>query len=198
MDIARAQADVRRIYSGGWGGPAVSAVVWLAAALTADIVGTGTGAVVLFVGGALLIFPTTVLLNRLISGPADLPAGHPMRGLAMQTAATMAITLLALVLLPSVLPSAFFPLAMIVVGTHYFPFTHLYGEPAFLVGGAVQTVVGFVLLLSDAPDSLGAYVMTALLLAMSVALVVRHRGRAHGYHVDTQPPGDDPLGDLHG
>lgn len=177
MEIARAQADVRRIYFGGWGGPAVSAVVWLVAAITTDFVGTSTGAVVLFVGGALLIFPTTVLLNRLVGGQADLPAGHPMRGLAMQTAATMAVTLLALVLLSTTLAGAFFPLAMIVVGTHYFPFTHLYGEPAFLVGGAVQTVVGFVLLLGETRDSLGAYVMAGLLLALSVALVVRHRGR---------------------
>ena len=74
--ISQAQADVRRIYSGGWGGPAVSALIWLAAALTADRVGMATAAAVLFIGGAVLIFPVNLLLNRLMSGEADLPAGH--------------------------------------------------------------------------------------------------------------------------
>lgn len=174
--IADAQADVRRIYSGGWGGPAVSGVVWLAAGLTTDLVGTAAGAAALFVGGALLIFPANLLLNRLLSGESDLPAGHPMRGLAVQTAATMAVTLLALVLLATEVPAVFFPLAMIVVGTHYFPFTHLYGEPAFIVAGAVQSATGFLLLATDTSDSLAAYVMAGLLLAMSVVLLARHRG----------------------
>lgn len=172
MDIAQAQADVRRIYHGGGGGPAAA-------------LGTKAGAVLLFVGGALLIFPVTLLLNRVLSGQADLPAGHPMRGLAMQTTATMVVTLLALVLLSSELPSAFFPLAMIVVGTHYFPFVDLYGDPTFLVGGVAQTVAGLVLLLSGAGGTLGAYVMAALLLAMSAALFVRHRRTPHPH----QPAG---------
>lgn len=177
MQITRAQADVRRIYSGGWGGPAVSAVVWLIAAVVTDQVGIGTGATVLFVAGALLIFPANLLLNRLLSGQADLPAGHPMRGLAIQTAVTMAVVLLALWLLSSVLPGAFFPLAMVVVGAHYFPFTHLYGEVTFLVGGAIQCAAGLLVLVNTTSDSFGAYLMAGLLALMSVALFLRHRAR---------------------
>lgn len=176
-ELARAQADVRRIYSGGWGGPAVSAVVWAAAAVTADQVGMGAGAAVLFVGGAVVIFPVNLLLNRVMSGQADLPAGHPMRGLAIQTAATMSVVLLALWMISAALPAAFFPLAMVAVGAHYFPFAHLYGEPAFVVAGAVQCVAGLALLVLDAPDSLGGYVMAGLLVLTAVALVVRHRTR---------------------
>lgn len=174
MTIAQAQADVRRIYSGGWGGPAVSAVVWLAAAITASIVDVPTAATVLFLGGAVLIFPANLLLNRLLGGRADLPAGHPMRGLAIQSAATMAVMLLALWLLASHLPAAFFPLAMIAVGSHYFPFTHLYGDPAFLVAGAVQSAVGLLLLMMGLGE-VAAYVMAGLLAAMAVTLAARRR-----------------------
>lgn len=177
MQIAQAQADVRRTYSGGWGGPTVSAVIWLVAAVVADQVGTATGAAVLFVAGALLIFPLNLLLNRLMNGRADLPAGHPMRGLAIQSAATMAVVLLALWLLSSVQPSAFFPLAMVTVGAHYFPFSHLYGDPAFLVGGAVQCAAGLLVLVNDTSDSFGAYLMAGLLAVMAVVLFVRHRRR---------------------
>lgn len=175
VTIAQAQADVRRVYSGGWGGPAVAAVVWLAAGLTASAVDVPTGATVLFLGGAVLIFPANLLLNRLLSGHADLPAGHPMRGLAIQSAATMAVMLLALWLLAPHLPAAFFPLAMIAVGSHYFPFTHLYGDPTFLVSGAVQTAAGLLLLMMGLGD-LAAYVMAGLLVAMSITLAVRRRG----------------------
>ena len=32
MDVGQAQADVRRVYRGGFSGPLVSAVIWFAAA----------------------------------------------------------------------------------------------------------------------------------------------------------------------
>src|SRR5690606_29766859 len=124
-------------------------VVWLVAGVVAGTVGVELGAAVLFLGGAVLIFPANLLLNRLLSGHADLPAGHPMRGLAIQSAATMSVMLLALWLLAPHLPAAFFPLAMIAVGSHYFPFAHLYGDNVFLVAGAVQSTAGLVLLVTN-------------------------------------------------
>lgn len=180
MDISRAQADVRRIYSGGWGGPAVSSLVWLAAAAISDNAGLRLGAAVLFIGGALLIFPANLALNKLRTGQADLPAGHPMRGLATQTAMTMVAALLAAWAISTVLPGAFFPLSMVVVGAHYFPFTHLYGEVAFLIAGAVQVVAGLLILVNDTSLTLGGYVMAGLLALQAVALFLRHRGRTRG------------------
>ena len=115
------------------------------------------------------------MLNRLLGGQADLPAGHPMRGLAIQTAATMAVILLSLWMVFSVAPGAFFPLAMVAVGAHYFPFAHLYGEPAFLVAGAVQCSAGLLVLAGETSDSFGAYVMTGLLALTAVVLFLRHR-----------------------
>ena len=177
MDIAQAQADVRRIYSNGWRGPAVSAVVWLVAAVLTDNVGIGLGAAVLFVGGALLIFPLNLLFNKLSTGQADLPAGHPMRGLAVQVAMNMVAALLAAWAISTVLPSAFFPLAMVVAGAHYLPFAHLYGERFFLVAAIVETVAGLLILVNDTSVSLGGYVMAALLAAQAVGLFLRHRSR---------------------
>ncbi|QFG68088.1 DUF7010 family protein [Ornithinimicrobium pratense] len=175
MTIAQAQADVREVYSGGFGGPAVAAVVWLTAGVVASTVGVPVGAAVLFLGGAVLIFPANLLLNRLLTGRPDLPAGHPMRGLAIQSAATMAVMLLALWLLAPHLPAAFFPLAMIAVGSHYFPFAHLYGDNAFLVAGAIQSAAGLLLLMMGLGD-VAAYAMAVLLAALSITLAVRRRG----------------------
>ncbi|WP_122262152.1 DUF7010 family protein [Ornithinimicrobium cerasi] len=176
LGVAEAQADVRRIYHGGWLGPLVAAVVWLVAGLTADRSGMASGSAVLFLGGV-LIPPLSMLGNRLLGDRADLPAGHPMRGLAMQSAFGMVAGLLAVWLVAGVLPGAFFPLAMVVVGAHYFTFAHLYGEVAFLVAGVVQVVAGLVVLVADTPDTLGAYLMAGLLVVMSVGLLLRHRAR---------------------
>ena len=66
------------------------------------------------------------------------------------------------------------------VGAHYFPFAHLYGEPAFLVAGGVLSVAGLVVLVLDTPDTLGGYVMAGLLALTSAAFVVRHRTRSGG------------------
>ena len=175
--VADAQADVREVYHGGWLGPLVAAVVWLAAGLSADGMGMGVGSAVLFLGGV-LIPPVSMAGNRLLGNRADLPAGHPMRGLAMQSAFGMVAGLLAVWLLAGVLPGAFFPLAMVVVGAHYFTFTHLYGEVAFLVGGVVQVLAGLVVLVGDTSATPGAYVMAGLLVLMSGSLVLRHRSRS--------------------
>ena len=51
LGVAEAQADVRRIYHGGWLGPLVAAVVWLVAGLAADRAGMASGSAVLFLGG---------------------------------------------------------------------------------------------------------------------------------------------------
>ena len=175
--VADAQADVREIYHGGWLGPLVAAVVWLAAGLSADRTGMGVGSAVLFLGGV-LIPPVSMAGNRVLGDRADLPAGHPMRGLALQSAFGMVAGLLAVWLVAGALPGAFFPLAMVVVGAHYFTFTHLYGEVTFLAGGVVQVLAGLLVLVGDTPATLGAYVMAGLLVLMSGALLLRHRTRS--------------------
>lgn len=176
MALTQAQADVREVYHGGWIGPLVSSVVWLAAGLSADAWGMGVGAAVLFLGGV-LIPPVSMLGNRLLGDRADLPSGHPMRGLAMQSAFGMVAGLLAVWLVAGVLPGAFFPLAMVIVGAHYFTFTHLYGDAVFLVFGVAQVVTGLLVMVNGGPATLGAYVMAALLTGMSITLFVRHRRR---------------------
>lgn len=176
LTIHEAQGDVREIYHGGFIGPIVSAGLWLAAAVAAEAGGVSRGAPVLFFGG-MLIFPLSVFGNRILGKHADLPAGHPMRALAMQSAFGMVAGLLAAWLLASVVPGAFFPLAMVIVGAHYFTFTHLYGDAVFLVFGVAQVVTGLLVMVNGGPATLGAYVMAALLTGMSITLFVRHRRR---------------------
>ena len=138
MSIAEAQGDVRRVYAGGFYGQLVSAVGWLSAAAVATWVSAGGAVVVLFLGGV-LIFPLTWLIIRLTGGPASLPVGHPMAGLAMQIAFTVPIGLVVVVAMLAGRGELFFPASMVIVGAHYLPFVFLYGMRMFAyLSGACQ------------------------------------------------------------
>ena len=132
MTILEAQRDVRRAFRNGVVGAGVSAALWLVSAACATALGPRAGVLVLVFGG-MLIFPTTLLLLRLLGGPAGLPGGHPMNELGTQVALVM----------PLCMPVAgaaalfrlewFYPAFMVLVGAHYLPFVFLYGMREFVV-----------------------------------------------------------------
>jgi hypothetical protein len=84
MQLEEAQADVLRIYRGGFSGPLVSSLIWLASAATYQWTSPGAAMAVLFLGG-MLIFPLATLVLKIMSGRAFLPKGHPSTPLAIQS-----------------------------------------------------------------------------------------------------------------
>lgn len=128
VEISEAQQDIREVYHGGFHGQVVSGVIWLLAASAWVAVSPAAGIVSLLAGGV-LIFPLTTLLVKLAGGPAALPGGHPMAGLAMQIAFTVPLGLLVAVAAAGYREEWFFPASMVIVGAHYLPFTFLYGMP---------------------------------------------------------------------
>ena len=170
MSISAAQAEVRRLYSGGFQGQLVSAVLWLVAAAAAQWVSTASAVVVLFLGGT-LIFPLTWLVIRLTGRPASLPAGHPMGALAVQIAFTVPIGLVVVVALLSGRGELFFPASMVIVGAHYLPFVFLYGMRMFAYLAAALVVPGVLLLLwVPAPVPLGGWLTAAVLAVFAFLL----------------------------
>ena len=143
MTIAEAQADVRRIYRGGYSGPLVSAIIWAAANTVYVLVSPGAAMVALFFGG-MLIFPLSALILRATTGGGALPKGHPSSALAMQSAFTVPLGLLIAIALGSYAPELFFPASLIIVGAHYLVFMTLYGMKVFAVLGGALVVLGTV------------------------------------------------------
>lgn len=170
MTIAEAQADVRGLYSGGFHGQLVSAVIWLFAAAAAQWMSIESAVVVLFVGGT-LIFPLTRLVILLTGRPASLPPGHPMSALAVQIAFTVPIGLVVVVALLSGHGELFFPASMMVVGAHYLPFVFLYGMRTFAYLAAALVVPGILLLVwVPAPAALGGWLGGAVLAVFAFLL----------------------------
>ncbi|MGB7820167.1 MAG: hypothetical protein WBL35_15725 [Ornithinibacter sp.] len=170
MLIAEAQGDVRRVYAGGFYGQLVSAVVWLSAAAAATWVDTGTAVAVLFLGGT-LIFPMTWLVIRISGRPPSLPAGHPMKALAMQIAFTVPVGLVVVVAMLHGDGDLFFPASMVIVGAHYLPFVFLYGMRMFAYLSLALVVPGVTLLLwLTVPISLGGWLTGGVLLVFAFLL----------------------------
>lgn len=172
MSIIEAQGDVRRLYSGGFYGQLVSAMVWLSAAAMATWVSLAGAVVVLFLGGT-LIFPLTWLSIRLTGRAASLPPGHPMAALAMQIAFTVPTGIVVVVALLADQDELFFPACMVIVGAHYLPFVFLYGMRMFAYLSVALVVPGVILLLwVSAPVAFGAWV-TGVVLAIFAFLLRR-------------------------
>lgn len=179
MRIDEAQADVRRVYRGGFAGQLVSGTLWLIAAAVATWVSPGASIATLFVGG-MLIFPLTTLALRVAGGPAALPPGHPMAALATQIAFTVPAGMLVAVALGLTEPGLFFPASMIIVGAHYLPFVFLYGMRLFAVLAGLLILAGAVLLLGvpvGAP--LGGWFAGALLVLFAFLLRASSERRGH-------------------
>jgi hypothetical protein len=177
MDVREAQKQVRTVYLGGLVGQLVSASIWAASAAVATAGSMRAGAVTLVVAG-FFIFPLTQLVLRVIGRPASLPAGNPLRGLAIQVAivAPLMVPLAAAAALHRI--EWFYPAMMLAVGAHYLPFAFLYGMRHFLALGTLMMVPAL-LVGAYAPElSLAAAWLTAALLAaFAVIGFVASRGR---------------------
>lgn len=141
MEIATAQADLRRAYVGGGPGAVVSALVWFAAAFVAARQGIAPAFTTLFFGG-FLIYPVSTAICRLALGRPKESGDNPLGMTALESTIMMIGGLLAAWLFLSAKPAYVFPLAAVAVGTHYLVFKTAYGDWMFWILGAVITAVG--------------------------------------------------------
>jgi len=170
MDIKSAQQDVQSTFLHGSVGQFVSGSIWLVSAILGTWVSERSAILVLVLAG-MFIFPLTQLTLRLLGRPGGLPKGHPMNALAMQVAFIVPLSLPVIGAASLYNINWFYPVFMLIVGTHYMPFIFLYGMwefavlSALLIGGGV--VIGMML-----PHTfiVGGW-FTALLLLLFAVLV---------------------------
>jgi hypothetical protein len=141
MDVAKAQADLRRSYVGGGPGAIVSGCVWFAVAAVAARNGISTAFTVLFFGG-MLIFPLSTLIARLLFRRAKEASGNPLGLTALESTIAMIGGLIAAWLFLPSAPQFVFPLSAVAVGTHYLVFKTAYGDRTYWVLGAAITFAG--------------------------------------------------------
>jgi len=167
MNISDAQRDVRTTFLGGFAGQLVSSALWFLSAALATWYSSTSAIVVLALGGV-FIFPLTQLLLRLMGRPASLGKGHPMNQLAMPVAFTLPINLPLVAAATAYRLNWFYPAFMIALGTHYLPFSFLYGMWQFGVLAAVLLGAGVAMgLYLSSIFSLGGWFTAIVLLVFA-------------------------------
>jgi hypothetical protein len=130
MTVEDAQREVREVYLNSSVGSIVSATLWLGAAALGSWVSPRAAILTLMLGGV-LIFPVTQLALRAMGRRASLSPDNPFAALARQVAITVPLGLPLVGAATLHRLEWFFPATMIVIGSHYLPFTFLYGMRAF-------------------------------------------------------------------
>ena len=153
----------------------MSSIVWFASAVVAEFVDPVTGFWTLAVGGA-AIFPLTQALLRMSGRPTSLAPGNPLRGLAIQVAFTVPITLPVAGAAALNQRGWFYPACLIIVGAHYLPFVFLYGMRTFAGLAAALTSAGFAIgMLAPGRVVLGGWVGGAILFVFAFVLLAAHK-----------------------
>ncbi len=142
MDVSIAQAENRHSYIGGGLGMVVSGLVWLAATFAVLREGISVGFVVLFAGGV-LIFPLSVLAEKILFRRAKPSPENPLGLLALESTLAMIGCLFAAWLFVPLALHFVFPIAAIAVGLHYLAFKTVYGDRTYWALGALMALVGF-------------------------------------------------------
>lgn len=163
------QADMRHAYVRGAPGAAVSGFVWIAAAVTA-VVGDEQASVWVLLVGGMAIFPLSLVVCRLLGGPAKHTPGNPLGLLAMEsTVLLMAGIFIAWATILAE-TSLFFPVMLLVIGTRYLLFQSLYGLKHYWVAGGALCVVGFVAAVLNTPGWASAAMGGGIEVLLAAAL----------------------------
>lgn len=143
MQIEDAQREVRKVYSGGFPGLAISACVWFASAALGSWVSWQAAMWMLIIGGAFIFFCLEMLIHAIGRRPSLSP-DNALNPLTLQLA----------FLLPLLLPlitGAFlarndwlYPAFMVALGAHFLPFSFLFGMWQFAALGLLMGVSGMV------------------------------------------------------
>lgn len=172
MEIATAQAEIRRAYMRGGPGACVSGVVWLVAAVVGALHGVPLGFACLFFGG-MLIFPIGNFLVRTVFRRAPAAKENPGGLTVIETVFPMIGGLFAAYLLIPHRPEFVFPLSAIAVGAHYFGFRSAYGDWTNWVLGGLLCALGVVSIILGVPQGgIVPYLVAGIEIAFGVWLTV--------------------------
>lgn len=139
MDVAAAQAEVRRVYAGGFPGLLLSSVVWLVSATLGTWWSWSAAMWSLVLGGAFIFLALELFLRFIGHNPALNPQ-NPLNPLTFQLVALLPMLLPLVVAAFVSRPDWLYPAFMMALGAHFLPFMFLFGLWQF---GALGMLLAF-------------------------------------------------------
>lgn len=136
-----AQNELRAAYTNGATGVFVSGIVWLVAGLVWQQTNIGTAFTALFFGG-MAIMPLSMVISRTMFGGKAVSKGNSLERLGLESTFILFGGLFVAYVLLKANAAYVFPVLAIIIGTRYFVFRTLYGEPYYWALAAIIALVG--------------------------------------------------------
>ncbi len=166
MNITDAQHDMRDGYFWGATGVLTSGLVWCVAGIVCLVYSPERAVWALFIGGA-LIYPISVVLDKLLGRRGSTEPGNPLASLAMATTLWLIFSLPIAYVVFTVNPGWFFPAMLLVIGGRYLCFATIFGARIYWILGGSLVAAAYLLFKIDASPALGAFTGSALEIVFS-------------------------------
>ena len=171
------QHEMRHAFYGGAPGILVSGLVWLGAALVANLVGINQAVWTLLLGGA-LIFPVSTVLTRALGRPARTGKGNALNQLGMASTIWLILCCAMAYGLFLLMPALFFPVMLVTIGSRYLIFASMYGRSIYWLLGGILIVAGIGGFFLALPPTLVAGIGGAIEVVFACAVFSKDGGRA--------------------
>lgn len=172
--LADAQQDMRHGYFSGAPGMFASALVWLAAGVTAARSTPERAIAVLFFGG-MAIHPIGVVLAKVLGRPGAHTRGNPLGALALEATGLLLLGFPLAYAASKAQVHWFFPAMLLVIGGRYLTFATLYGRRVYWACGGTLAIAAFLLVQSSAPMAWGGFAGAAVEGIFALALFLQER-----------------------
>lgn len=143
-NIKDAQNEMSKNYANGSTGIIISGIVWLISALIIVFASPKLGVWSLLIGGA-LIFPLSLLVNKLIGLSDSHSKDNPLGKLAMEGTFLMLMCIPIALLLSLQNIEWFFQAMIMIIGGRYLTFQTLYGNKLYWLLGILLGISAFIL-----------------------------------------------------
>lgn len=168
-----AQQDMRAGYCSGAGGVLASSIVWLGATVTAFVDNT-PHAVLVLLGGGMLIHPIGLVLCKLLGGSGAHAKGNPLVSLIAANTIWLILSLPLAYVAYLHRAEWFFPAMLLIIGGRYLTFALLYGMRLFWALGGALACAAWVLAAMSASPPFSALAGAAIEGVFAIAAIVLH------------------------
>ncbi len=155
-------------------GTLVSGIIWLTAGFTA-LYGSQNTALLLFLVGGMLIFPISVVLDKLFGRSGKHNPQNPLGQLAMESTVMMLMGIAVALAVYTLQPLWFFPCMLMVIAGRYLTFATLYGTKFYWALGASLAAAAYLIYAKALPFHIGALTGGVIEIIFAGLLVVNNK-----------------------
>lgn len=166
-NVKVAQTEMRNNHMNGTTGIIVSGLIWLTSSFVASSYSSKQAVWALLVGGA-LIYPISIIFNKIIGVSGTQSKNNPLTNLAMEGTFYMLMCIPLAYGLSLQRIEWFFPAMLLIIGGRYLTFNTIYGNRLFWVLGGILGIAAYILFSLNAKCHISALTGGGIEIAFGV------------------------------